>query len=284
MLVGDRETNDYAALKGRRWDAVIDNSAYIPRWVRQAIEALGDSVKQYVYTSTTGVYAFPIAGMVDENAPLAQLADPTVEKVTGESYGGLKVLCEGEVKRFPGKVTVLRPHYIVGPEDSTDRFTYWLVRVERGGEMLAPGDPKDPFQFIDVRDFAGFASHVIEKGTAGTYNVVRPPMEIGALFNSLQRVIGSTVNFTWVETAFLRERKVNLPMWDPPVGAGVGEMSTSPSRAVAAGLKHTSLETTVMDTLAWWHSLPEARRAQPRAFLPPEKETELLAAWHASRG
>jgi 2'-hydroxyisoflavone reductase len=109
-------------------------------------------------------------------------------------------------------------------------------------------------------------------------------MEIGALFNSLQRVIGSTVNFTWVETAFLRERKVNLPMWDPPVGAGVGEMSTSPSRAVAAGLKHTSLETTVMDTLAWWHSLPEARRAQPRAFLPPEKETELLAAWHASRG
>src|SRR5262245_36854243 len=160
-LVGDREKNDYAALKGKKWDALIDNSAYVPRWVREASEALNGSVGQYVYTSTTGVYALPNANVVDEDAPLATVADPTNEKVTGETYGGLKALCEGETKRFSGKVTILRPHYIVGPEDSTDRFTYYPVRVERGGEMLAPGNPSDPFQFIDVRDFANFGVRVI---------------------------------------------------------------------------------------------------------------------------
>jgi 2'-hydroxyisoflavone reductase len=222
--------------------------------------------------------------VVDENAPVLQLADPTTEKVTGESYGGLKVLCEAEARKFPGTVTILRPHYIVGPEDSTDRFTYYPARVERGGEMLAPGTPKDPWQFIDVRDFAAFGVHTIEKGTAGTFNVVRPPIEFGAFLGTLKSAIGSNVSFTWVDTAFIREHKVNFPMWDPPVGAGVGEMSTTPSRAVAAGLRHTPLETTVKDTLAWWHSQPEERRAKPRAFLPPEKEAELLAAWHAARG
>jgi 2'-hydroxyisoflavone reductase len=284
LLVGDRETNDYAAVRGRQWDALIDNSAYVPRWVREASLALAGSVKQYLYTSTTGVYAFPNPGVVDEDAPLATLADPTTEKVTGETYGALKALCEVDARKFAGKVTVVRPHYIVGPEDSTDRFTYYPVRVERGGEMLAPGAPTDPFQFIDVRDFAAFAVHLIETGTAGTFNVVRPPMEIGALFNAMKRVTGAKVSFTWVSTAFLRERKVSLPMWDPPVGAGVGEMNTTPGRAVAAGLRHTPLETTIKDTLAWWHSVPEERRAKPRAFLPPEKEAELLAAWHAQNG
>jgi 2'-hydroxyisoflavone reductase len=281
MLVGDREVNDYKSLQGQQWDALIDNSAYVPRWVREASQALNGSVRQYVYTSTTGVYAFPNPGVVDEDAPLATLPDPTTEKVTGESYGGLKALCEAETKAFSGKVTILRPHYIVGPEDSTDRFTYWPVRVARGGEMLAPGTPTDPFQFIDVRDFAGFAVHVIEQRTSGTYNVVRPPMEIGALLESIRKVTGSSTQLTWVDTSFLKERKVALPMWDPPVGAGVGEMSTTPKRAVAAGLRHTPLETTIKDTLAWWRSLPDDRRAKPRAFLPAEKETELLAEWHA---
>jgi 2'-hydroxyisoflavone reductase len=282
-LVGDRETNDYASLRDREWDALIDNSAYVPRWVREAAQALAGSVKQYVYTSTTGVYAFPNPGAVNEDAPLATLADPTTEKVTGETYGPLKALCEVAARQFTGTVTVLRPHYIVGPEDPTDRFTYWPVRVERGGEMLAPGNPKDPFQFIDVRDFAAFAIHTMEKRTAGTFNVVRPSMAIGELLAAMKATSGSNVSFTWVETAFLRERQVSLPMWDPPVGAGVGEMSTTPSRAVAAGLRHTALATTIEDTLTWWHSLSDERRAKQRAFLPSEKEQELLTAWRARR-
>jgi 2'-hydroxyisoflavone reductase len=281
MLVGDRQVNDYKSLEGHRWDALIDNSAYVPRWVREASNALNGSVGHYVYTSTTGVYAFPNPNVVDEDSPLATLADPTTEKVTGETYGALKALCEAETKIFSGKVTILRPHYIVGPDDSTDRFTYYPVRIARGGEMLAPGAPSDPFQFIDVRDFAAFAIHVIERQTIGTYNVVRPPMEIGKLLDSIRKVTGSDAKFTWVDTSFLKERKVALPMWDPPVGAGVGEMNTTPKRAVAAGLRHTRLETTVKDTLAWWQSLPEDRRAKPRAFLPAERETELLAEWHA---
>jgi 2'-hydroxyisoflavone reductase len=283
MLLGDRDVNDYASLRGHQWDALIDNSAYVPRWVREASRALAGSVQHYVYTSTTGVYAFPNPGAVDEDAPLATLADPTTEKVTGETYGGLKALCEADARKFSGKVTVLRPHYIVGPEDSTDRFTYWPVRVERGGEMLAPGAPSDPFQFIDVRDFAAFGVHVIEQGTAGVFNVVRRPMQIGALLDTMRDVTRAGVTFTWVETTFLKERKVALPMWDPPVGAGVGEMNTTPARAVAAGLRHTALETTIADTLAWWHAQPEERRARPRAFLPAEKEAELLAEWRARK-
>jgi 2'-hydroxyisoflavone reductase len=122
---------------------------------------------------------------------------------------------------------------------------------------------------------------VIERGTPGTFNVVRPPLEIGALLEFIRKTTGSKVAFTWVDTAFLRERKVALPMWDPPVGAGVGEMNTTPARAVAAGLEHTPLATTIKDTLAWWHSLPEERRSKPRAFLPAERETALLAEWKA---
>ncbi len=284
QLTGDRETNDYAALKGKTWDAVIDNSAYVPRWVREARTALESSVGQYVYTSTASVYALPNAGVVDEDAPLATLADPTTEKVTDESYGGLKVLCEAEVRRFGGVVTIVRPHYIVGPDDPTDRFTYWPVRVKRGGEMLAPGAPQDRFQFVDVRDFAAFLVHLIERRTAGTFNAVRPAVPLRQVLETIRKATGAPVTFTWVETPFLQERKVQIPMWDPPVGEGLGGMATSAKRAEAAGLRRTPLETTVRETLAWWEAEPEARRAKPRAFLPTEKEAEVLAAWHAAKG
>ena len=283
QLTGDRETNDYAALRGKTWDAVIDNSAYVPRWVREALAALQGSAAQFLYTSTCSVYALPNPGVVDENAPLATLADPSSEKVTGETYGGLKVLCEAEARRFAGAVTIIRPHYIVGPEDPTDRFTYWPVRVKRGGEMLAPGAPQDPFQFVDVRDFAAFAVHLIEQRTAGAFNAVRPAIPLRQALQVIRKVTGAAVSFTWVDTPFLQARKVEMPMWDPPVGDGLGGMAASSRRAEAAGLHRTPLETTVRDTLAWWEGEPEARRAKPRAFLAAEKESELLAAWHAAK-
>jgi 2'-hydroxyisoflavone reductase len=284
QLTGDRETNDYAALKGKTWDAVIDNSAYVPRWVREARTALQGAVGQYVFTSTTSVYALPNAAVVDEDSPLATLDDPTTEKITNESYGGLKVLCEKEVRQFSGVVTIVRPHYIVGPDDPTDRFTYWPVRVKRGGEMLAPGAPEDPFQFVDARDFASFLIHLIERRTAGTFNAVRPALPLRQVLETIRKTTGATVTFTWVETPFLLERKIQMPMWDPPVGEGLGGMATSAKRAEAAGLRRTPLETTVRDTLAWWEAEPETRRAKPRAFLPAEKEAEVLAAWHAAKG
>ena len=284
QLTGDRDTNDYAALRGKSWDAAIDNSAYVPRWVREARSALRGSTGQFVYTSTCSVYALPNPGVVDEDAPLATLADPTTEKVTGETYGGLKVLCEAEARRFEGTVSIVRPHYIVGPDDPTDRFTYWPVRVKRGGEMLAPGAPTDPFQFVDVRDFAAFTVHLIERRKAGIFNAVRPPVPLGQVLEALRKATGAAVSFTWLDTPFLQARKVEMPMWDPPVGEGLGGMAASAKRAEAAGLHRTPLETTVRDTLSWWEAQPEARRAKPRAFLPVEKESELLAAWHAAKG
>ncbi len=150
--------------------------------------------------------------------------------------------------------------------------------------MLAPGAPEDPFQFVDVRDFAAFLVHLIEGRTAGTFNAVRPAVPLSQLLETIRKTTGATVTFTWVETPFLQERKVQIPMWDPPVGEGLGGNATSAKRAEAAGLRRTPLETTVRDTLAWWEAQPEARRAKPRAFLPTEKEAELLAAWHTAKG
>jgi len=155
-LHGDRKT-DMTALEGRKWDAVIDTSAYIPADVTRSATLLAPNVHQYLLISTVSVYAKIDKPGLDETAPLATTTEPDAEKVTNENYGALKVLCEKAAeKAAPGKVTVIRPGLIVGPGDSTDRFTYWPVRVARGGEVLAPGSPKDFTQFIDVRDLADF--------------------------------------------------------------------------------------------------------------------------------
>lgn len=287
QLHGDRKT-DLKALEGeRRWDAVLDTSAYIPADVTRSAKLLAPKVKQYVLVSTISVYAKNDVPS-DENSPLAVLADPTVDKVSNETYGGLKALCEKAAEaELPGRTTVVRPGLIVGPGDNSDRFTYWPARADRGGEILAPGSAQDPTQFIDVRDLAGFLLTAIERGHVGIYNADGAPGELsmGALLRESQRAAGKKSSLTWVPADFLEAQKVSawgdMPAWIPARGEYAGFGRTSVSKARAAGLTYRPLRETVRDTLAWWRKLPEERRAKPKAGIPAQREAEVLAAWHA---
>ena len=288
QLHGDRKT-DMKALQGkRRWDAVLDTSAYIPADVMRSTRLLAKRVDQYLLVSTISVYAKMDAPGQDESAPLATLADPNVTDVTGETYGGLKALCERAAeKEMPGRVTVVRPGLIVGPGDNTDRFTYWPARADRGGEILAPGSAADPTQFIDVRDLAAFLLHLLEQQGYGTFNADAPAgkLTMGELLAASQRAAGKPSTVTWIPADFLETHQVSawqdMPVWIPPQGeyAGFGHLDTR--KAQAMGLTYRPLDTTVADTLAYWRALPAERRAKPRAGLSPQREAEVLERWHA---
>jgi 2'-hydroxyisoflavone reductase len=290
QLHGDRKT-DMKALEGRRkWDAVLDTSAYIPADVTRSAKLLAKRIDQYVLVSTISVYAKMDTPNQDESAPLAKLADPNVTEVTGETYGGLKALCETAAeKEMPGRVTIVRPGLIVGPGDNTDRFTYWPARAERGGEILGPGSADDPTQFIDVRDLAAFLLHVIEQRTYGTFNADAPAgkLTMGALLSTSQRIAATPSTITWVPASFLDLQKVSawqdMPVWIPPEGEYAGFGRVSSAKAQAAGLTYRPLDTTVTDTLAYWRSLPADRRAAPKAGLTPAREAEVLKAWHVAQ-
>ena len=284
-LRGDRDGN-LKALEGRTWDVVVDTSGYVPRHVRDSVALLRDAVKQYIFISTISVYSDNSKAGMDESSPVGKLPDETTEKVTGETYGPLKALCEQAAqKAAPGKVTVIRPGLIVGPGDGTDRFTYWPVRVERGGEVLAPGTPADPIQFIDVRDLAEWTMRVARDGVLGVFNATGPKKElgIGKLLDTCKSVSGSDASFTWVDAPFLEEQKVgawsDMPVWVPPTGETAGFARVSRSKAVARGLTFRSLAATVQDTLSWWKSQPKERQATLRAGIKPEREAEVLKAW-----
>jgi 2'-hydroxyisoflavone reductase len=286
-LIGDRD-NDIEALRGREWDAVIDNSASVPRWVRQTTELLKDSVDVYLFVSSLSVHADNSKIGITEDDPVATIDDPTIEEVTGETYGALKALCEQETRdAFPDGAIVVRPHLIVGPSDRSDRWTYWPVRIDRGGEVMAPGEPTDPTQYIDARDLAEFEIHLLEQRTLGTYSAVGPlsPLSMAELLYGMRAVVSNEISFTWVDADFLAEHDVqpwgHMPAWIPPRDGMEGFSAFDNSRAVAAGLKYRPLAVTAKDTLDWWKTLPEDRRVQPRAGLAAEREVEVLAAWHA---
>ena len=289
QLQGDRKS-DMKALEGRRkWDAVLDTSAYLPADVTHSARLLSKRVDQYLLVSTISVYAKLDTPNQDETAPVAQLADPNVTEVTGETYGGLKALCERAAQQeIPGHATVVRPGLIVGPGDTTDRFTYWPARADRGGEILGPGSASDPTQFIDVRDLAAFMLHLIEQRTFGTFNADAPggKLTMGELLDTCQRVAAKPSTVTWVPAAFLDKQQVtawqDMPVWIPAEGDNAGFGRVSSAKAQAAGLTYRPLETTVADTLSYWRSLPPDRRAAPKAGLPPEREASVLKAWHAS--
>lgn len=288
QLHGDRKT-DMKALQGRRrWDAVLDTSAYIPADVTRSTRLLGKRVDQYLLVSTISVYAKMDTPGQDESAPLATLADPAVTEVNGDTYGGLKALCElAAQEEMPARVTIVRPGLIVGPGDNTDRFTYWPARADRGGEILAPGSAADPTQFIDVRDLAAFMLHLVEQQIYGTFNADAAPGSItmGALLAASQRAASAPSTVTWVPAEFLEAQRVSawqdMPVWIPPQGeyAGFGRLDTR--KAQAAGLTYRPLDVTAADTLAYWRSLPAERRARPKAGLSPQREAEVLKAWHA---
>ena len=283
-LRGDRD-GDLEALKGREWDAVLDTSGYVPRVVGQSVDLLADAVQHYVFVSTVSVYASLAAPGVDEDDPVGRLDDSTVEEITGETYGPLKALCEDRVRdRFGDRCTIVRPGLIVGPGDKTDRFTYWPVRVARGGDVLAPGTPDDPVQFIDVRDLGAWLVHCLGTGLAGTYNATSPPgaVTMGALLDTCRRVAGSDARFHWGDAAFLAAQGIqpwsDMPAWAPSDGDFGGISRVSVARAAREGLVSRPLEETVEATLAWFRELDPDRRATLKAGLSAKREAAALEA------
>ncbi|WP_284448976.1 NAD-dependent epimerase/dehydratase family protein [Pseudoxanthomonas mexicana] len=296
QLHGDRNTGDLAALKGRRWDVCIDNPTSLPFWVRDAGQVLKGNVGHYLFISTISVYADGSKPGINENSPLAQYKGKDAMAETQQTlradienlYGPLKALSEAEAhKQFGKNVTIVRPGYIVGPRDETDRFTYWPHRVAQGGEILVPGDGNDPIQIIDGRDLGEWMIRLAEAGTTGTFNACGPdyPLSMDAMLYGCQAVTGGGMTLTHVSPAFLDEQQVGLPIWVPSKDnpyAGYGAVSNG--RAIAAGLTFRPLATTVQDLLAWFRSLPAERQAKLGAGITREKEAELLKAWHARKG
>ena len=278
-LIGDRDSQ-LDALRGHSWDAVIDNSGYVPRHVRDSAELLLDSVGRYVFTSTGSVYNFD-QDELTEDAELLPIEDPTSED-TNRYYGPLKVLCENAVTdTYRERGTVVRLHVVAGPGDPTDRYTYWPVRIDRGGDIIAPGSQATPVQYIDVRDLAEFMVHLIERDIGGTYNAAGPALDETSMAEFLYgvRAITSTpLNFTWVDEQFLMDRQARFQLWYPPTDGPIRGISRVRShRGVAAGLKFRPLAVTALDTLEWFRSLPEERR---NAFeLNLERDQRILEEW-----
>jgi 2'-hydroxyisoflavone reductase len=284
-LQGDRN-GDLKSLAGRTFDAVIDTSGYFPRQVRESAALLGkQGAKQYVFVSSISVYASLAKPGVDETGPVAVLKDPTVEKVTEETYGGLKALCEAAAEAaMPGRATNVRPGLIVGPNDGTDRFTYWPVRVAKGGEVLAPNRPEDFVELIDVRDLAAWIVRTIDTKTFGVFNATSAPIKVGDMLEACKAASGSDARFTWVSAAFLKAQKVeewsDMPVWTSPEGDDAGGGLVSNARAVAKGLTFRPLRTTANDTLGWWRKQPAERTAKLKSGLGEEREKAVLSAWH----
>ena len=288
---GDR-TVSHDALKGRKWDVVIDTCGYYPRVVTAAAEALAGNVGQYIFISSISVYADFSQRGLNENSPVGTIADETTEEITNETYGPLKALCEQAAERaMPGRTCNIRPGLIVGPLDRSDRFTYWPVRIARGGEVLVPDKPETPTQIIDVRDLAAYIVHCAEKQTNGVFNATSPAGELtmGEIFNTCRKVSGSDATLTWADATWLEKEEVqawtDLPVWVPLDGAEAGHPFIDVRRALATGLVYRPLSETVRDTLDWWATVPRERRDKPlRAGLTAEREAEILRKWHEERG
>ena len=287
QLIGDRN-GKLDALKGRDWDAVIDNPSTLPRWVRDAATLLKGHADHYMHISTISVYADNSKPNADETAATIVLEDPTVEEITGETYGGLKALAEKEAeKAFPGKTTIVRPGLIVGAGDNSDRFSYWPARIARGGEVLAPGNPTDRVQFIDARDLGEWTIRLLEQKTYGIFDATGPrdPLTMAEMLYGIKAITTAGAQFTWVPASFLEEQKVSpwmdMPVWVPTEGDSAGFGSRNVSKAVAAGLTFRSLADTAQNTLNFYQARPSERNDKARAGIKPEREKEVLAAWHA---
>ncbi len=305
-IVGDQDPEKGDGLKnletavkeGRTWDVVIDDIAYYPSFVTPRLQLLQKATKHYVLVSSISAYASNATAGQAEDAPLAKV-DDEARKDMGknyEFYGGLKAACERLAEQhFPGATTIVRPGYIVGPEDPTDRFTYWPVRYQRGGEMLWPGKPEDSLQIIDVRDLGEWMVRLVEARAFGAFNACGPtkPWSMGALLAACKELIPKETTPVWVSAEFLAKRgeagEGQLPIWAPQSGDTIGYHTYSNGKALAAGLKCRDPKTTTRDTLEWFGTLPPARTETSRdntlrAGPKPEEETKTLAEWKAGDG
>lgn len=286
-LTGDRD-GDLSALQGRKWDAVIDNSGNVPRWVQSAAAVLKGNVGQYMYVSSISAYADQSVVGLKETAPLAQIDPAQAEEVTSANYGGVKALCEKAAREaFPNSCTIARTGLIVGPGDPTDRFTYWPVRIHEGGVVLAPGKPTDPVQCIDARDLAQWMIQALEEKHYGIYNLTGPrqPLTMGDFLDGVKGTVNSDCTFSWVDAEFLQKNGItpwaDMPLWVPPGSTIAGLTTIDISRAIKAGLTFRPMALTVQDSLAWYRAEPEHAL---KAGLTAAREAALLREYAQSRG
>ncbi len=282
---GDRN-NGLDGLRNRRWDAVVDNSGYVPRHVRDSARLLAPNVGRYLFISTVSVYAdFTISNA--ESSPLAAIDDESIEQVTGETYGPLKALCEQRVRTEVDdeRLTILRPTYICGPGDHTDRFSWWPVRTRRGGDMLWPGKPSDAIQIVDVRDLANFTIDCLDNPVTGTFNAASAAggYTMGDLLDDCRAIAAADVTPHWIGEQFAYEAGLiggrELPIWHPSGGEHGAGGSFANDAAVAAGLHIRPPRETARDLLTWWDTLSEERRGQLRAGIAAEREQQLIETW-----
>jgi 2'-hydroxyisoflavone reductase len=297
-LQGNRQS-DLTALQGRQWDAVIDTNGFVPSHVRSSTQILAHTTPLYTFISSISVYADLSHVDVDETAPVETLTQEQLEEAEqivppmqgttaiayGASYGALKALCEQAAEAtMPGRVLTIRPGIIVGPYDYSDRFTYWVHRIARGGEVLAPGRPDRHVQIIDARDLAEWIIRMLEAQQTGTYNATGPEKQLTMqhILETCKSVSGSNARFTWLNDTFLLEVGAvpwsQVPLWLPETDDTVGLNTMSLKRVLAAGLTFRPLAQTTQDTLAWDRQRPE--EVQWQAGLSTADEARFLQAWH----
>jgi len=283
-LHGDRKAG-LAALGERSWDAVLDTCGFVPREVRELAETIGDRIGHYTLVSSLSVHPDDLPVGANEDTPTYQPPFPDTEDVTEETYGPLKVACEVEASsRFDGRLLVIRPGYIVGPHDPTDRFTWWVRRAAAGGEMLAAGPPSAPIQGIDARDLGAFVLDRIEARDTSTYGIVGPaePATTADVVEAARSAAGADTTFVWADQGWVLglgdAHEMWFPIWHPHLP---GFHAYDAAKATAAGLRPRPFTETIADTLAW-----DRERGEPSlaAGLPPDKERELLDAWRARTG
>ena len=298
QLIGDLNA-DMSALRGRKFDAVIDNPTTLPAWVRNVAQYMKGNTNHYIFISTQSVYPDNSVPGADENdrlTPLPAGLDPFAVPPADarKYYGALKTVSEHEVEQnYPDRYTIIRPGLIVGPLDATDRFTYWPARIDRGGEVLAPGDPTDPVQFIDSRDLAEWTIRMAENHELGIYNATGPskPLSMAEMLYGIKAITTAGAQFTWVPADFLREQKIrpwrDMTVWVPPTPRDAGFSRKSNARAIAKGLTFRPLAVTAKDTLDWNKTRPadQLQRLAEGAVggISAEREAQVLAAWKAKQ-
>jgi 2'-hydroxyisoflavone reductase len=292
QLTGDRDSGDLEALRGREWDACLDVNGYLPQRVRATAELLRERVGRYAFISTASVYVLPGAPPIDEMGALHPVPDHEPDAVAPELYGPLKVACEQEAERaFPGRALILRPGIVAGPYDPTNRFTWWVERVARGGEVLGPGAPGSPVQLVDGRDLAHFASALIGGQASGVFNVCGSPATFGELLAACATGTGSGAKPTWVSEQLLLDEGAEpfdeLPLWLPDEPDNRAFYSFSNARARAAGLTLRPLAETAGDTWEWIASVRAGTSPAPipggfvARGLSPEREAAIIRSSHS---
>jgi 2'-hydroxyisoflavone reductase len=287
QLIGNRDAKidqGLTALTGeRRWDVVIDNSGYIPRHVRDSVELLRSRVARYVYVSTVAVYDPGGGNTLDESSPLRRMADLQDETMSWANYGPQKAECDRIVQESLGKSgTIVRPTFIVGPGDETDRFTYWVDRLARGGDVLGPPDSGKELQWVDVRDLCPWIVTLAENDVAGIFNAAGPvtPVSWEQMLATLATLAREPVRMHWATDEVLKQLAIELPLVLP----GRASRHFVNGASQKAGLHYRPLAETAAATLEWWRSQPESRRARAEGWPTPEQEREAVRRLPAARG